>query len=83
MNSAESAIMAVEEEEAAALLVEHSREALAESEENVGSYLKQLELLVSSFVSSCGGTAVLIALLVYSGGSTFLEIDLQLVHVSG
>jgi hypothetical protein len=83
MNSAESAIMAVEEEEAAALRAEHSREALAESEENVGSYLKQLELLVSSFVSSRGGTAVLIVLLVYSGGSTFLEIDLQLVRVSG
>ena len=37
MNSAASAIIVAEEEEAAALLVEHTREALAESEENVGS----------------------------------------------
>jgi hypothetical protein len=68
MNSAASAIM-VAEEEAAALLVEHTREALAESEANVGSYLEQYELLVSSFVGNRCGTAVLTALSLYSDSS--------------
>lgn len=41
--------MVAEEEAAAVLLVEHTREALVESEENVGSYLEQYERLISSF----------------------------------
>jgi hypothetical protein len=51
MNSAASAIMVAEEEAAAVLLVEHTREALAESEENVSSYLEQYERLISSFLA--------------------------------
>jgi hypothetical protein len=60
MNSAASVIMVargeveveVEVEEAAALLVEHTREALVESEENVRSNLEPYQCLVSSFVSN-------------------------------
>ena len=52
MNSAASAIMVAEEEAAVVLLVEHTREALAESEENVRSYPKLYQRLVSSFVSN-------------------------------
>ena len=43
--------MVAEEEAAAVLLVEHTREALVESEENVGSYLEQYERLISSFLA--------------------------------
>lgn len=47
------------EEAAAVQQVEHMKEALAESEENVGSYLEQYEHLVSSFVSNRCRIAVL------------------------
>jgi hypothetical protein len=68
MNSAASAIM-VAEEEAPALLAEHTREALAELEENVGSYMEQYKRLASSFVSNRCGTTVLAAFSVYSDDS--------------